>query len=82
MSPGTHSMGDRPASGCSDYGRAWLESHRSGTELPPGGSNEEGHQVLRFIDMPGVEVKRCRLGQQMGQRGSNLQGCSRAHIVQ
>jgi hypothetical protein len=40
-----------------------------------GGHNEEGNQVLRFIDMPGVEVKRCRLGQQMGQRVSNLQRC-------
>jgi hypothetical protein len=44
------------------------------------GSNQEGNQGLRFIDMPGVEVKRCNLGQQMDQRVSNLQGCEGIRI--
>jgi hypothetical protein len=39
------------------------------------GRDEQGNLGLRFIDMPGVEVKRCGLGQQMGERVSNLQGC-------
>ena len=46
------------------------------------GSNQEGHQGLRCINMPGVEVKRRGLGQQMGQRVSDLQGCYRAHVIQ
>jgi hypothetical protein len=46
------------------------------------GRNEESDLDLLFIEAPGVEVKRCGLGQQMGQRVSNLQGCYRAYIVQ
>ena len=49
------------------------------TDRAPGrrlcGRNQEGNLGLRFIEMPGVELKQWGLGHQMGQRVSTLQGC-------
>jgi len=39
------------------------------------GRDQEGDLGLQFIDVAGVELERCGLGQHMGQRVSNLQRC-------
>jgi hypothetical protein len=44
------------------------------------GRDQEGNLGLRFINAPGVQSERCGLGQQMGQRVSNLPRCKSMSI--
>jgi hypothetical protein len=46
------------------------------------GSDQEGNLGLGFINAPGLEVKRYDLGQQMGQRVSNLHECKGPILLQ
>jgi hypothetical protein len=66
------STGDPPASGCSGCGRAEPEHGTRGNGVPLAWMRSEGELGLRFITAPSLEVKRCGLGQGMGERVSNL----------
>jgi hypothetical protein len=43
------------------------------------GRDQQGDLGVHFVDVPGVQLERCGLGQDMGKRVSNLHGSSGAH---
>jgi hypothetical protein len=44
------------------------------------GRDQEGDPGVRVVEVPGVQVERCRVGQGMSKRVSNLHGSSAVNV--